>query len=142
MHCPREINLFVAKRVLRYIRCPIDLAIKMKMGQSFKFESFVDSDSGGLVDDFKSTSGSWNSKKKKTVTQSTAKTELVAAAAAINQRLWLRKIMNALDLKQVATTEVFVDNQVAIVIKKNSFSQCQIILRKICAAGWRNILSL
>lgn len=55
-------------------------------------------------------------KKQKTVAQSTTEVEFVAAAAALKQALWLRKILNEFDLKQVAGIEVFVKNQAAIAI--------------------------
>lgn len=51
--------------------------------------------------------------------QSTAEAEFVAAAAAVNQALWLRKILNDLHLEQKKGTEIFVDNQAAIAISHN-----------------------
>lgn len=81
---------------------------------------FFDSDWGGSVDDMKSTSGycfrlgsgvfSWCCKKQEIVAQSTAEAEFVAATTAVNQALWLRKLLCDLNLKQLNDTEVFVDN--------------------------------
>lgn len=50
---------------------------------------------------------------------STAEAEFVAAAAAVNQALWLRQIMMDLQLEQEEYTEIFVENQAAIVIPQN-----------------------
>ena len=48
--------------------------------------------------------------------QSTAEAEYVAVTAAINQVLWLRKLLTDQDMKQEMSTQVFVDNQSAISI--------------------------
>ena len=62
---------------------------------------------------------SWCSKKQETVAQSTAEVEFIAATTAVNQALWLRKMLTDLHLEQDTTTEVMVDNQAAIAISKN-----------------------
>ncbi|KAG8493433.1 hypothetical protein CXB51_010976 [Gossypium anomalum] len=95
----------------------------------FKAAKRILSDWAGSVDDMKSTPGyfftlgsgvfSWSSKKKQTVAQSTAEAEYVAAAAAVNQAIWLRKLLFDLNEYQSEATEVMVDNQSAIAIAKN-----------------------
>ncbi|KAF2297057.1 hypothetical protein GH714_016190 [Hevea brasiliensis] len=90
---------------------------------------YSDSDWAGSVDGMKNTSGycfnfgsgyfSWCSKKQDIVAQSTAEAEFIVATAAVNQALWLRKILNDLDLEQKGSIEVFVDNQAAIAISHN-----------------------
>ena len=62
---------------------------------------------------------SWCSKKQEIVAQSTAEAEFIAATAAVNQALWLRKILIDLHLEQGMSTEVMVDNQAAIAISNN-----------------------
>ena len=62
---------------------------------------------------------SWCSKKQETVAQSTAEVEFIAATTAVNQALWLRKILTDLHLEQDTTIEVMVDNQATIIISKN-----------------------
>lgn len=81
--------------------------------------------SGCLVD-LRNTSGycftlgsgifSWKSKKQQTVAQSIAEADFVAATTAVNQALWLRIFLLDLNLEQKERTEIFVDNQTAIVI--------------------------
>lgn len=58
-------------------------------------------------------------KKQDFVTQSTAEAELVAAAAAVNQAIWLRKIFEDLKMTQSGATTIHVDNQAAIAISRN-----------------------
>ena len=133
MHCATEIHLNAARRILRYIKGTVDFGVKFESCQSFKLCGFSDSDWGGDVDDMRSTSGycfsfglgvfTWCSKKQDFVTQSTTEAEFVAAAASVNQALWLRKILSDLQIKQDELTDVFVDNQAAILnLKKSCFS--------------------
>jgi len=48
-----------------------------------------------------------------------AEAEFIAATIAVNQVLWLRKILIDLYLEQETTTEIMVDNQATIAISKN-----------------------
>ncbi|KAG8496293.1 hypothetical protein CXB51_009141 [Gossypium anomalum] len=59
------------------------------------------------------------SKKQQTVAQSTVEAEYIAAAAAINQAIWLRKLLYDLNKEQLEPTEIKVDNQSAVAIAKN-----------------------
>ncbi|RVW22681.1 putative mitochondrial protein [Vitis vinifera] len=75
----------------------------------FILHGYSDSDWVGCVDDMRSTSGycfsfgygifSWSSKKQEIVAQSTIEAEYVAATVAVNQVLWLRKLLTDLDMK-------------------------------------------
>lgn len=106
-----------------------DFGIKFSKSNEFKLIGFSDSDWGGSADDMKSTSGyiftlgssvfSWSSKKQKTVAQSTSEAEFIAATAAVNQAMWLRKILSDLHLDYKEATKIFVDNQAAIAISHN-----------------------
>ena len=62
---------------------------------------------------------SWYSKKQEVIAQSTAEAEYVAATAAVNQALWIRKLMTNLHMEQQDSTQIFVDNQAAISISNN-----------------------
>ncbi|KAH9782217.1 hypothetical protein KPL71_008805 [Citrus sinensis] len=125
-----ENEVFIsAKRVLRYVKGTCNFGIKFTRSKEFKLFGYSDSDWGGSIDDMKSTSGycftlgsgvfSWSSKKQEIVAQSTAEVEFVAATAAVNQALWLRKILIDLNLEQEESTEILVDNQAAIAISQN-----------------------
>ena len=129
MHCASENHLKTAKRVIRYIKGTVAFGIKFTKCQNSKLLGFSDSDWGGSVDYMKSASGycfslgsgvfSWSSKKQETVAQSTAEAEFVAATAAANQAVWLRKLCRDLYWNQLEQTELFVDNQAAIAISCN-----------------------
>lgn len=51
--------------------------------------------------------------------QSTAEAECVATTAAVNQAIWLRKILADLQMEQNEPTQFFVDNLAAISISNN-----------------------
>lgn len=129
MHCASEMHLKATKRILRYVKGTIDYGVKFEKCQEFKLYEFFDSDWAGSVDDMKSTSGycfslgsgvfSWCTKKQEIVAQSTAEAEFIAATAAVNQALWLKKILCDLLLQLKIKTGIFVDNQSAIAIANN-----------------------
>ncbi|CAJ2639700.1 unnamed protein product [Trifolium pratense] len=129
MHCASEMHLKAAKRILRYIKGTVDYGVKFESCPTFKLCGFSDSDWAGSIDDMKSTSGycfslgsgvfSWCTKKQETVAQSTAEAEFIAATAAVNQVVWLKKILFDLHLQQNHKIEVFIDNQAAIAISKD-----------------------
>ena len=57
MHCPSEIHMRAAKRILRYIKGTCNHGVKFQKCQESKLHGFSDSDWGGSIDDMKSTSG-------------------------------------------------------------------------------------
>jgi len=129
MHLPTETHLRAAKRILRYIRGTIDYGVFYKRTTSMKLLGFTDSDWVGSQDDMKSTSGycftlgsgviCWCTKKQGSVAQSTAEAEYVAASSAVNQALWLRKILIDLGFHPSKATEVLCDNKSAVAMVKN-----------------------
>ncbi|CAL5368182.1 unnamed protein product [Camellia sinensis] len=131
MHCASEIHFQAAKRILRYVKGTIDSGIRFSQVKNFNLHGYSDSDWAGCVDDMRSTSGycfsfgfgifSWCSKKQEVIAQSTAEAEAeyVAATAAVNQALWIRKLMTDLHMEQQESTQIFVDNQAAISIASN-----------------------
>ncbi|RVW84652.1 Copia protein [Vitis vinifera] len=86
--------------------------------------SLLSSDWAGYVNDMRSTSGycfsfgstifSWCSKKKEVIAQSTVEAEYVVVGAAVNQALWIKKLMADLFTEQKESTQILVDNQDAI----------------------------
>ena len=94
-----------------------------------KLLGYSNSDWGGCVDDSRSTSGylfslgsgcfTWSSKKQETIAQSTAEAEYIAAASAVNQALWLIKILKDLGQEQIEATNIMHDNISAVSILKN-----------------------
>ncbi|KAG8485839.1 hypothetical protein CXB51_019238 [Gossypium anomalum] len=129
MHCCNEDHFRAAKRVLRYIKGTLSYGMQFCKAKRLRLVGYTDSDWAGSKDDMKSTSGyvftlgsaifCWSSKKQNVVAQSTAEAEYVAAAGAVNQAIWLRKILTDLNLYQEGATEIYCDNQSAVAIAKN-----------------------
>ncbi|KAL1173043.1 hypothetical protein V6Z11_A05G387800 [Gossypium hirsutum] len=100
-----------------------------KKEKVLKLVGYSDSGWAGCINDMKSTSrhfftlGSsvfcWSSKKQQTVAQSTAEAKYIAAAIAVNQAIWLRKLLHDLNENQCDPTKIMVDNQSAVAIAKN-----------------------
>ena len=57
MHCPSEIHMRAAKRILRYIKGTCNFGVKFLKCQELRLHGFSDSDCGGFIDEMKSTSG-------------------------------------------------------------------------------------
>ncbi|KAG8480134.1 hypothetical protein CXB51_024924 [Gossypium anomalum] len=97
--------------------------------EKLKLTGYTDSDWASFKDDMKSTSGyaftlgsamvCWSSKKQSLVAQSTTEAKYVAATSAVNQAIWLRKVLVDLNLFQKEATEIFCDNKSAVAIAKN-----------------------
>jgi hypothetical protein len=129
MHCASEIHFQAAKRIVRYIKGTIDYGLKFCQVKNSILHGYSDSDWANCVDDMRSTLGycfcfgsvifSWSSKKQEVIAQSTAEAEYVVATAAVNQAIWIRKLMADLLMEQKESTQILVDNQAAIAIAKN-----------------------
>ena len=129
MSSPSNVHMGIAKRVLKYIRGTTDLGIWYMKTGGVNLNGFADSDWAGSIDDMKSTSGyvftigtgaiCWNAKKQEVVAQSTAEAEYISLAAAANQAVWLRKLLEDLGQKQDSPVDLFCDNKSAIAIAQN-----------------------
>ncbi|KAJ8775065.1 hypothetical protein K2173_020069 [Erythroxylum novogranatense] len=128
LHCASELHMKAAKRVLRYLKGTSSYGIKFTKSERFKLYGYSDSDWAGSVEDMKSTTSycfamgsvcfSWCSKKQDIVALSTAEAEFIAATAAANHAIWLRKLLTDLGFT-VGETELNVDNQAALAISQN-----------------------
>ncbi|EOY04256.1 Cysteine-rich RLK (RECEPTOR-like protein kinase) 8 isoform 1 [Theobroma cacao] len=129
MQNPTQTHFAAAKRVLRYIRGTVECRLKFTRKDCHDLIGYSDNDWAEDTDDSKSTRGycfsfgsgifSWNSKKQEVVAQSSAEVEYIAAAAATNHAIWLRKVLQDLGFEQVKGTILFIDNKSAISIAQN-----------------------
>ena len=122
-----------AKGVLRYLVGTRDYGITFGCtdNSSDIITGFCDSDYAGDVDTRRSTTGyvfimgggavSWSSRRQPTVAVSTTEAEYMAAAAAVKEALWLRKLLRDMQLGEHAIN-VNADNQSAIKLLKNPIS--------------------
>ncbi|XP_031275882.1 secreted RxLR effector protein 161-like [Pistacia vera] len=106
---PTKTHFKTAKRVLSYVKESTDYGVWFKRSEDFSLVGYSNSDWAGSIDDIRSTSGftfflnhgaiCWLSKKQETMAQSTAEVEYISAVAAVNQAIWLRKVLDDLKLK-------------------------------------------
>ena len=130
MSCPTTTHWQAAKGVVRYLAGTTSYGI-IYSGESVEFTGYSDADYAGDIDTRRSTTGyvfimnggaiSWQSKRQPTVAASTSEAEYMAAAAAVKEGLWLRKLLADLDIP-TGTISIMADNQSAIKLLRNPIS--------------------
>ena len=128
---PTEAHLTAVKRILRYLKGTLNLAIKYQKSEDKILVGYSDADWAGDLDDRHSTTGNlflmargpinWLSKKQGVVALSTSEAEYVALSFATQEVVWLRKLLIT-DLKVTlqGPTVLMEDNQGTIAIAKNA----------------------
>eukprot|EP00253_Pinus_taeda_P025567 PITA_25567 len=129
MQKPCEGHWSAAKRVLRYLKGTQDLGIKYTQVDDFSLIGYSDSDFDGDKETGVSTSEyamslglgavSWRSRNQSVLPDSTTEAEYVAETEATKEIVWLRKILDDLQVKQVQSTPLMIDNTSAIKLAKN-----------------------
>lgn len=125
---PNAAHLTAVKRILRYLKGTVNLALKYERSELGTLIGFSDADWAGDQDDRRSTTGnvfllnggamSWLSKKQATVSLSTAEAEYVALSQAAQESTWLKRLLTDLGMSD-GPTVILEDNQGAIAIVKN-----------------------
>ena len=126
---PTEAHLTAVKRVLRYLKGTMDLAIQYQPSEQPELVGYSDADWAGDLDDRHSTTGnifmmtggaiSWLSKKQPIVPLSTAEAEYVALSAACQEAVWLRRLLSDIHAAPSGATILMEDNQGTIAIARN-----------------------
>nr|XP_051215907.1 uncharacterized mitochondrial protein AtMg00810-like [Lolium perenne] len=101
MHAPRQPHLALVKRVLRYVRGTLDLGLHLSASSSTALTAYSDADWAGCPDTRRSTSGycvyygdsliSWSSKRRTTVSRSSAKLSTEPWHMWLLVSCWLRQ---------------------------------------------------
>jgi hypothetical protein len=130
MAYPTSVHMEAARGVLRYLAGTHDYGlIYNKTNTSQPLLGYCDADYAGDIDTRRSTTGyafvvngsaiSWSSRLQHTVAVSTAEAEYMAAAAAVKEALWLRKLLADLGKPSLEPMEIKCDNQSAIKLLKH-----------------------
>ena len=130
---PTEAHLTAVKRILRYLRGTLDLALTYRKSSSGLI-GYTDSSWANDLDDRHSTTGnlfllgegavSWLSKRQTVVAVSTAEAEYIALYHATQESVWLRQLLTDIDKPTTSTpVTLMVDNQAAIAIANNTTSR-------------------
>jgi len=123
----KETHLKAVKRILRYLKYTLDLALWYPRGYNFHLIGYADADYAGFLVDRKSTLGmahfigpclvSWATKKQHSVSMPTAEAEYVAAASCCSQLLWIRQQLNDFCVN-TGCIPIFVIIQVQLILLK------------------------
>ena len=125
---PTEAHLTAVKRILRYLKGTINLALKYKEDETNSLIGYSDADWAGDLDDRYSTTGnlfllaggavSWVSKKQHVVALSTTEAEYIALSLAAQEATWLRRMLTEFGASPGCVI-LMEDNQGAIALAKN-----------------------
>ena len=126
---PRESHLQDVKRIFKYLQGTQDFGLWYPSNADLTLHAYTDADWAGNVDDRKNTSGgafymgprlvSWFSKKKSSISLSTAEAEYVVAASCCTQLLWMMQTLQDFQIKCSSPIYIMCDNTSAISISKN-----------------------
>ena len=120
-----------AKRALRYLKGTLDKGITygMRERSGITLEGYCDSDWAADKDTRRSVTGyvftingdpiSWQSKLQPTVALSTTEAEYMAVGAAVQEAIFLKRLLASLGFKQQGATVIYVDNSGCIAMSKN-----------------------
>ena len=122
---PSDRHWLCAKRVLRYLAGTRNL--RLSLGgekQSASLSGFVDADLAGDASTLKSTSEymfllgtgtiQWHSKRQAITTTSTADTEFIASASAIQELVWFRNLIREIGRSELPVSTLYNDNQASL----------------------------
>lgn len=97
-----------------------------KQENNLKLMAFTGSDYAGDLDDRRSTSGfvfklgagaiSWASKKQPVVALSTTEAEYIAAALCAYQCVWLRRVLEKIEVEEKTATVIMCDNSSTVLL--------------------------
>jgi hypothetical protein len=128
---PNESHLTAVKRILRYLKDTIDIALKYEVSKGDDLIGYSDADWARDLDYHRSTSGNLLllasgpvcslSKKQPTVALSTAEAEYISLCGATQEAISLRCLLNdfGINKEEEKPTIIREDNQGTIVIAKN-----------------------
>ena len=126
MQSPHEEHLEVVHRILRYLKSTPGRGLFFKKTGQQAIEVFTDADWAGSITDRKSTSGyctfvwgnlvTWRSKKQDVVARSSAEADYRAMDQGVCEILWLKRILEELQLPMTLPMKLYCDNKAAISI--------------------------
>lgn len=129
MHSPGQKHHEAVVRILRYLKGTPGKGLFFANNGHFQVDIYTDADWAGDITDRRSTSGyctfvcgnlvTWRSKKQNVVARSSAEAEYRAVALGICEGLWMRQILEDLNIKLTSPIKLYCDNKSAIAIAHN-----------------------
>ena len=129
---PTSVHWQAAKGVVRYLAGTVELGITFGASKDAGLQGYCDADYAGDIDTRRSTTGfvfvlyggavTWCSKRQPTVAASTTEAEYMAAAMAVKEGLWLRKVLADLHVEFEGVVTIKGDNQSTLKLLRNPIS--------------------
>lgn len=129
MEKPSQMHANAVKRILKYVKGTLNFGIYYESNCDFGLRGYSDADYAGDVDNRRSTLGyaflygscliSWCSAKQRSVTLSTTESEYVAAAEAMKELIWLKRLLKEIAPEDDRWPQFYMDCQSAIKLVKN-----------------------
>ena len=128
---PNQQHMDAVVRIYSYLKGTKTRGMNFSSSGGY-LKGFVDSDWGGCPDTSRSTTGwvftlagspiSWSSQRQKTAALSTCEAEYMAATEATKEAVWLKGLINELNLPNLAVVSVplMIDNNAALKLTKNA----------------------
>lgn len=129
MEAPTDIHLKAAYKVLRYLKLTMGQGIHLFADSDFQLTGFCDADWGSCPDTRRSVTGycvmfgksliSWRSKKQSLVSKSSAEAEYRSIATLCTELIWIKFVLEALQVHHNDPVKVYCDSQAALHIASN-----------------------
>ena len=126
---PKQNHLLAIKRIFGYLQGIAHHGLWYPKGKKIILIAYTDADWASCVDDRKSTSGgafylekilvAWLSKKKTSISLSTAEAEYIAVVACCRQVMWMKQTLQDIKVSIDEHISIKCDNTSAISISKN-----------------------
>lgn len=128
--CPTEVHWTHLKRILRYIKGSLDMALEYRGDQhAVPIEAFSDADWANDVNDRRSVTGyafkifgctvAWLTRKQPTVSLSSTEAEFVALCTAGCEGVWMKRLLSDLGVTITGPVVYHEDNQSCILVAKD-----------------------
>ena len=132
MHSPSKIHLEAVNRILKYLKGTPGKGLMFKKNAASDFEVYVDADYAGSMTYRRSTSGycsyvwgnlvTWRSKKQTIVSRNSTEAELRSITLGICEVIWLKMLLDKLQIEVNVPLKVYCDNMAAIPITQPTSS--------------------
>ena len=129
MHSPSKSHLDAANRILKYLKGTPRKCLMFKKNAARDVKVYLNANYVGSMTDRQSTSGycsyvwgnlvTWRSKKQTIVSRSSAEAKLKSTALKICEVIWLKMLLNELQIEVNVPLKVYCDNKAAILSTHN-----------------------
>lgn len=129
IHDPRSSHFNALKRIIWYVQGTISHGVHIYKSKLDTLTAYSDADWAGCPDTRRSTSGycvylgdnllSWSSKRRHTISQSSAEAEYRGVANTLAETCWLRNLLLEMHIPMRKATLIFCDNVSSVYLSSN-----------------------